>query len=56
MVEHHHFFGDAKRMVHGCDIEQRAETQALAPLRHRCQKSLGEGAMPSGVEWCSAMW
>src|SRR5262249_31248513 len=43
MVEHHYFFGDAERMVHRCDIEQWAETQAPAPLRHRCQKHARRG-------------
>jgi hypothetical protein len=34
VVEHDHFLGDAKRMVHRRDVEQRPETQPRRPLRH----------------------
>jgi hypothetical protein len=43
MVEHHHFFGDAERVVHRGDVEQRAEAQPLGPLRHRGEEHAGRG-------------
>ena len=43
MVEHHDFLGDAQRVVHRGHIEQGAEAQPPAPLRHCGKKHAWRG-------------